>query len=384
VRSDRRINLMLAALSTALTLGLVAVVGEIAARYREAHRDTVPGPASHFFYRHRRFGYAFVRDKRYYDWFSINAQGFRGARDTDVDAKGAFRILAVGASTTFDMFVSADEHAWPAVLEGVLTPPGSRRVEVLNAGVPGYVLWQNTQRFSAELAQYRPDLVLVLHGHNELGAMTRRAIGLTEPAQRPDRFRPATPWGEWLTDRSTLYRKVVAKWQAIRGERALRDLAAQATLTAEDWERVIERSAREYERDLETFIAVARVDSARLVLLEMVHVTHPEAADETDPVLRSAWQNAWPSAPVQVVLNTYRVFNEVTRRVAARHSIPLIPTTRFGIVGAGYYAPGDPIHFNDQGARRMAERMADELTRMGPLDPAATGVETADSVSGGG
>ena len=339
------VNLLLAVFATSLTLLVIAGVGEITARRLESRRTTVPGTPSQYFYRHRRLGYAFVRNVGYHDWFHINAQGFRGVRNTDLDSHGAFRILAVGASTTFDSFVTSDEKAWPAVLGRDLTVQG-RPIEVINAGVPGYVLWQNTVRLSTDLAQYRPDLLLLLHGHNELGDVLRRAVQPAGPSERPDEVARMPPGTTWLESHSALYRKLSSKWQAIRLVQAGRREAKHAALTPDEWQITIDQGALEYERELEAFVATARIYGIRVVLLEMVHVTDPSARDETDPALRNEWETTLPAAPVEVTLAAYREFNAVTRRVAERNRLPLIATTEFGVSGGRYYSAGDPIHFN--------------------------------------
>ena len=45
--------------------------------------------------------------------------------------------------------------------------PG-RRIEVINAGVPGYRVIDNVVRLETELYQYRPDLIILYEVHNDL------------------------------------------------------------------------------------------------------------------------------------------------------------------------------------------------------------------------
>ncbi len=69
------------------------------------------------------------------------------------------RILADGGSTTFDATVTADDSTWPAQLERLLVAnhgPGS--VEVLNAGVPGYAVFDNFIRLQSDLYRLKPDI----------------------------------------------------------------------------------------------------------------------------------------------------------------------------------------------------------------------------------
>jgi lysophospholipase L1-like esterase len=96
----------------------------------------------------------------------INSDGLRGP---EVGAKrpGEVRILSLGESTTFAAKMAYDE-AYSAVLEQGLND-GSRetRVRVLNAGVPGYTLFQGVQFLLHRSLPFEPDLVLLYFGYND-------------------------------------------------------------------------------------------------------------------------------------------------------------------------------------------------------------------------
>jgi lysophospholipase L1-like esterase len=78
-----------------------------------------------------------------------------------------------------------------------------------------------------------------------------------------------------------------------------------------------------------------------------------------------------PFARVETVLRAYVRFNSVLRDVAACFGATWVPTTSFGLDGRAWYDAGDPIHFNDRGADRMAQRLAQALLRAGVLEVAA-------------
>jgi len=70
------------------------------------------------------------------------------------------RIMAMGCSTTFGWGV-ADDESYPAVLEKTLHERGYDKVEVINAGQPGYTTFQGLWLWDKVLGDYEPDLVLL-------------------------------------------------------------------------------------------------------------------------------------------------------------------------------------------------------------------------------
>ncbi len=95
-----------------------------------------------------------------------NALGLRGAAAAPEAAPGTRRVLVIGDSFTFGFGVE-DGESFPALLDGLLGP----RVEVLNAGVPGWsidhqwLFWKERGRGLA------PDLVLLATCSNDVGEL---------------------------------------------------------------------------------------------------------------------------------------------------------------------------------------------------------------------
>jgi lysophospholipase L1-like esterase len=97
----------------------------------------------------------------------INRKGFRGAEIPD-DKGDAYRIVALGESTTFGFTMHPQDRPWPEVLaeliRGQIRP--RRPVQVINAGVPGHDLRVNLRRMAKEILTLQPDLILSYHGSN--------------------------------------------------------------------------------------------------------------------------------------------------------------------------------------------------------------------------
>lgn len=93
--------------------------------------------------------------------------GFRPATLEVPKPPDVLRVLALGGSTTYGLYVGAGD-AFPAVLGRALAGRApDRRVEVVNLGCPGFA----SDRVAALLRstlRLEPDLLVVLSGHNEM------------------------------------------------------------------------------------------------------------------------------------------------------------------------------------------------------------------------
>jgi lysophospholipase L1-like esterase len=370
-----------------VTLLAVAAVGEGVVRYRERHRDTVPGTMPLLYYRHSRLGHALVRDNDYFGWVHINKQGFRGADVSLTKPAGVFRILAIGSSTTFDPGVTRDDRAWPARLEYWLSQqqPG-RRIEVINAGVPGYRVVDDVIRLTTELYRYRPDLIVLYEGHNDLFANLRWTGGAPEVnGAAPGEVDVETPWGHWLTRNSLMYTKMVARYQAIKFSMLRRPTAPASggqTIPVVDRGAAdpVARATTEFSRDLHAFLAVARALEIPVALPSLVQVSGVGATEERDPHQRWMWANGLPFATPEEILRGYALYNAAIDDAATRFGATSISTAEFGLKGAALYAPDDPIHFNDRGSEIMARKLAEALVARGAIGAAKEYKESLPTV----
>jgi lysophospholipase L1-like esterase len=339
-----------------VALVLAVAAAEIAVRYRERNRTTVPGTMPLLFYRHQRLPHALVRNADYFGWIHINSHGFRGREVTVDKPPGVVRVMAVGGSTTFDSFVSGDDRAWPARLQswlGTIAP--DRKVEVVNSGVPGYRVLDDLIRLETELYHFRPDIIILYQTHNDfLYALTAgRRIRETD---RPNEAAVVTPWGDWLSRNSLFYTKLLARWQAIAARRARPSGGRNA-----DLREAVEQGAIQFERDVSSFLSVARSLNIRVILPQVAHVSGAGTTAEPDSGVQRMWKAFYPVDEADEVLRGFALYDAVLRRAAARFGATYLPTTSFGLRGSELYVPDDPIHFNDLGADRMGRRLAEAL-----------------------
>jgi hypothetical protein len=174
---------------------------------------------------------------------TTNALGLRGVSVDARKAPDVYRILVVGDSFAFGYGVE-DEESFPARLQTELEGRG-RRVEVLNAGVPGwsadaYLVFLREYGFALD-----PDLVILTISENDLSDLGWNRLTLGEdrlpiriestlrmidhrgrmryldggPLAAPDLDFPGS---DWLADHSALFHllrfRVAKTWIALRME----------------------------------------------------------------------------------------------------------------------------------------------------------------------
>jgi lysophospholipase L1-like esterase len=104
-------------------------------------------------------------EPRSYTWGQVNQNNFRGKEIPMQRTKGVCRIAIIGGSAAFDLY-KRDNETWPAQLESGLND-AKLRVEVLNAGTPGYSTWQAYRQMKSKLIRWKPDLVLLYELFND-------------------------------------------------------------------------------------------------------------------------------------------------------------------------------------------------------------------------
>jgi len=158
-RGDAIRHLLANCLLSAFTLLLLFALGEAAFRLIDVDRQLEYDldPEVYWKLRPNQTGYLWMGNGSLRSVEArINNLGLRGP-DVDVNAHRRIRILALGDSYTFGVGVG-DAETFCAVLERTL---GRQRVEVINAGVPGYGIFQAERTLSRLATQLHPDVVIL-------------------------------------------------------------------------------------------------------------------------------------------------------------------------------------------------------------------------------
>ncbi len=98
---------------------------------------------------------------------TINSLGMREREVGPAREPGVRRILCVGASSTYGLYIERDDLTWPARLERALLEAG-HPVEVLNAGTPSWDVRTSQTNLELRLYALRPDVIVVCHTYNDV------------------------------------------------------------------------------------------------------------------------------------------------------------------------------------------------------------------------
>ncbi len=264
----------------------------------------------------------------------INSRGFRGP-EISREKGSAYRVVVIGESTTFGVTLNPEDRPWPELLEELINArlKPARRVQVINAGVPGYRLDDNLRRFSTDILPLEPDMVISYHGINGFPSL-----------------HPALP--STLADSTPVYRR-----------RPLRLLAAcENRLRIAAFRQRVERKlvvhpptipepmATGYADAYRRLVALARTNHFRLVLANFSMA----ANRSSPPDVLAFYRAGYPGAPWQIKAN--EAHSTIIDQVSAAHPEVCRVDTHPAL-------DGDPenfldlVHFAPPGERQMAENM---------------------------
>lgn len=91
----------------------------------------------------------------------FNSAGYRTGEYPRDRTEDVFRVYVVGDSYTYGWFVNNPNDVYPAIIEKGLGRKLNKKVEVINAGAPGYSTNEAVQRYISEGKFYHPDLVML-------------------------------------------------------------------------------------------------------------------------------------------------------------------------------------------------------------------------------
>jgi len=144
-----------------------------------------------------------------------------GLRDEEISTNkdNEFRILSLGESTTFGLWVKVEE-TYSSVLEGLVEDMDGRLLRVINAGLPGYTLFQGYVYLEQRGIDLKPDAVMIYFGYNDFlpvanlrkrdGMATESTRGLNDWELFEERQAFSWKLSYWLARRSNLVRAVLS------------------------------------------------------------------------------------------------------------------------------------------------------------------------------
>jgi lysophospholipase L1-like esterase len=282
----------------------------------------------------------------------FNSLGYRSPERPLARPAGVLRILCAGGSTTFDLLAASDDRTWPRRLEETLRRRRPR-LEVWNAGFPGWTSLESLISFELRDADLGPGLVVVYQGDNDLQPGGYRPFdrqyehGHAELAVRALGFeRQPLPW----RSRSVLLERLAAPWArpgdpwASLDPRAARHprLAPQAVAT--------------FVRNVRSLVGVARAHGARIALVtQTIRIRQPPRRAD-DLKYLAQWL---PALEPQAAPTELERLNQELYALAAEPGVQLVDAaTRIPWQDEDF---ADPLHFSDRGSERFANFLAGAL-----------------------
>ncbi len=169
---------MRAKLLTALAAVLLTVVAlELGLRYYLGHHGDERQKVFYLYSREEiqqraslLQGLAFLNYGLTPDRGDVNSLGYRGEEIAQPKPSGVYRIVALGGSTTYGLFLDEWWLTYPGQLQSMLRSDyGYEHVEVINAGVPQYSTWESAVNLLLRVPDLAPDMVIVYHAINDVG-----------------------------------------------------------------------------------------------------------------------------------------------------------------------------------------------------------------------
>jgi lysophospholipase L1-like esterase len=152
-------------------LRLVEKTGAYAWLYKSLGKARPPldkstGPG--MYYAHHYTGYAMKPNYQRDPFERINNLGFRG-EDIALDKPDdVYRIVAIGGSTTFAVYLPWTT-SYPYYLQKELRERlGTDKIEVINGGLTGSTSGESFHRLATQVLPVDPDMVIIYHAYNDL------------------------------------------------------------------------------------------------------------------------------------------------------------------------------------------------------------------------
>ena len=345
----------------ALASGLLAMLAIEAGLRAASFTEGIGGPATGL-WKWTRYdpvlGFANVPNFRVPELgISINSLGFRGPETTREKPPGVVRVVCLGDSTTFGIWIERpnDLHAdvpYPAEVERLARADGLA-VEVINAGVLGQTTNAALVQLLTQVVPLHPDVVTVRLGNNDHGWSHSAIATLATRFEYP--VLHAVPPVVWRLETARLvahaYRRTVQ----------VRQRWAPAGINV---------PPDRFEENLRRFVTIAEEQHIHLAFLDFPYreLSRGPSPGERFP---NALQNVTSLEALHALHDDYQA---IVARVAAQTGTPLVRT-----IDAMRSAPEptfsgyDLSHPNAAGYRITGERVYAELRALGWLDPSHDG-----------
>lgn len=305
-------------------------------------------------------------------WTRFNDMGIRMPDALPAPEGGEFRVLALGGSTTENVWNELGIH-WPLAVECMARREGKRNIQVLNAAMSAYSTAHSLVRYQLDLVDTDPDLVLIMHNINDLTVSYHAAAeGKAVDPNYLVKYGAKSYAGQ--VDESDV---VVSRLASFL--RASLLPTPSPDVPSESWVYDLGEGERLLRRNLGYIVQSVRASGATPVLLTMPRSGDSRWVDlARGGDLGTAGLTLLPSS--SRFFEDFDRFNDVIREVAEVEGVPLVDMSKELVEDADTFV--DIVHYSTEGIRSFAATLYARLNPHlpGPGGELFPGAVTCDGV----
>ncbi|MGI9308065.1 MAG: SGNH/GDSL hydrolase family protein [Gammaproteobacteria bacterium] len=243
----------------------------------------------------------------------INNLGFRGEDLAVEKPANTYRIVALGGSTTFGVYLPHD-NTYPYYLQRNLNERlgGALNVEVANAGMSGSTTAESLHRLFFQVLPIKPDMVVIYHGYNDL--FPRIFDDFQDDYFHFRRANPNNPPG---MSRFLVYRLILRVVNPIAFNENY-DLMNRVWKT----DNLPESDAARLQNFIDTSEAAFEANLDHMVKVLLAYDVQPVLATFANQRDGLHWNDYIPAYAWEEGINQN---NRAIRRVAKKYDLPLVP-----------------------------------------------------------
>jgi len=294
----------------------------------------------------------------------INSFGFRGPEVSPWKPRGSVRIVCLGDSRTFGLWMDAGgfryDNDYPAALARMLHEDGEHDAEVINAGVIGYTSAQGLAQLQTQVVPLHPDIITVAFGFNDHSLAWNAALGAREP------HNPLARELFYWASHSYWFRLGKAGFDALP--------ALHAPPFSERWV-----DEDEYRHNLRRLVEVGSEYGIHVLFvsqaLRPIELGEGSQAVPDHPVDKVGLYQVLGVRNLEALHRVDRAYRDLLSMVAQERGVPVADAfAAFAKPHEPLFGPYDAVHSNPAGARVIAETIRDKVVELGWLRPAESSI----------
>ena len=294
----------------------------------------------------------------------INSTGFRDD-EIELNFRDEIKILLLGDSCAFGWHRNTytDQNSiFPKLLENKLSNKLGRKVDVINAGVPGYSSYEVMKALKVHSEKIKPNYIIIYAGFNDIGlALTKGEDGDQNILRGPEN--PIVKiekkfWSrinDFITFRSVFYSKL---------RNVLTGFGAGETKiywTKENLEAALENKAilTNYENNIKEIIEIAQSLNTIVILVTLTMI-YEEGITREEVLKRQKYFT--PYKEYQTFYEISTKLNSILRRMKEEKNIFLIELDKEFKDKDKTQLFVDHVHFSPKGHKLVAGFLVNKLT----------------------